>query len=183
MSSNLKTKYQKLVAPQLKAEFDIGNAHAIPALSKIVVNMGTGELLKDKGAKQQLTETVAAITGQKPKVQPARVSVAGFGVREGSPVGLSVTLRGQRMWDFFEKLISIALPRLRDFRGVSRKSFDKHGNYTLGLNEYVIFPEVDLTKLEKVQGMQISIVTTTNSKKQAERLLELLGMPFAEKEE
>lgn len=183
MSSNLKTKYQKTVAAQLKEEFDIANVHAIPNLKKIVVNMGTGDLLKDKGTKQQLIEVVSTITGQQPKVQPARISVAGFGVREGNPVGLTVTLRGERMWDFYEKLVSVALPRLRDFRGVSRRSFDKNGNYNLGLTEYVIFPEVDLTKLEKVHGMQITIVTNTNSKKQAERLLELLGMPFEEKEE
>lgn len=182
MSSNLKIKYHKEIAGELKKEFGISNIHAIPTLSKIVVNMGTGDLLKDKGAKQQLIDVLSTITGQKPKVQPARISVAGFGVREGNPVGLTVTLRGERMWDFYEKLVSVALPRLRDFRGVSRKSFDKHGNYNLGLTEYVIFPEVDLTKLEKVHGLQITIVTSTHNQKEAEKLLELLGMPFEEKE-
>lgn len=180
MASNLKTKYENEIKPKLVEEFNLSSSMAAPRLQKIVVNMGTGEKLKDKETKEILISDLARITGQKPKVQQARVSVAGFGIRAGQPVGLTVTLRGDRMYHFLEKLISIVLPRLRDFRGVSSKSFDEAGNYSLGLAEYSVFPEIDITKA-KVQGIEITIVTNAG-KKQAFSLLTKLGMPFKKNE-
>lgn len=176
--NTLKEKYQKEIMKTLMDEFELKNVHSLPKISKIIVNMGTGEKLRDKNAKDKLMTHVAAITGQKPKIQPARVSVAGFGVRAGMPVGLTVTLRGDRMYDFLQKLISIVLPRLRDFRGVSNTSFDANGNYTLGLTEYTVFPEIDITQVDRPHGMEITIVTNAGSKEKAFRLLELFGMPF-----
>ncbi len=149
-----------------------------PKLEKIVVNMGTRDLLKDKKTKAKLVEDLAAITGQKPRVQKAKISVAGFGIREGNEVGLMVTLRGDRMYAFLERLISIVLPRLRDFRGVSPKSFDNQGNFTIGLAEYNVFPEIDIVTAIKSQGLEITIVTSTKDKKEAHKLLSALGMPF-----
>jgi len=180
MASNLKTKYKKEISPKLIKEFNLGSPMAAPKLQKIVVNMGTGDKLRDKKIKEALIADMAQITGQKPKVQQARISVAGFGIRAGQPVGLTVTLRGDRMYHFLEKLISIVLPRLRDFRGVSKKSFDTAGNYSLGLSEYSVFPEIDITD-SRVQGLEITIVTNAG-KKQAFSLLSELGMPF-EKDE
>lgn len=181
MVNNLKTKYQNEVVPKLIKEFKLDGPMAAPKLQKIVVNMGTGEKLRDREAKEVLMADMAQITGQKPKIQQARLSVAGFGIRAGQPVGLTVTLRGDRMYHFLEKLISIVLPRIRDFRGVSKKSFDNAGNYTLGFREYSVFPEIDITKA-KVQGLEITIVTNSG-KQQAFSLLTKLGMPFEKGDE
>lgn len=178
----LKKLYLEKAVPTLKEEFGIKNIHAVPRISKVVVNMGTGEKLRDKNSKEKLITHLAAMTGQKPKIQQARVSVAGFGLRAGMPVGLTVTLRGDRMYDFLQKVITLVLPRLRDFRGVSRTSFDGNGNYTLGLSEYTVFPEIDITQIDRPHGMEITIVMNAGGKEKAYRLLEILGMPFAKEE-
>ncbi len=170
--------YMKEIKEILVQEFDIKNSMAIPKMTKIVVNAGTGDLYKTKETYQKFINDLAAITGQKPKVQPARLSVAGFSLRAGTPVGLSVTLRGIRMYDFYQKLVSMVLPRLRDFRGVPVKSFDNAGNYTLGIREHTIFTEIDLGKSDKPRSLEDTIVTNTKNKEQSKRLLELLGMPF-----
>lgn len=180
--NTLKQKYQKEIMPELKKEFELKNVHSIPKVHKVVVNLGTGEKLRDKGTREKLTTHIAAITGQKPKVQQARVSVAGFGIRAGMPVGLTVTLRGDRMYDFLQKLITIVLPRLRDFRGVSGTSFDGNGNYTLGMTEYTVFPEIDITQVDRPHGIEITVVTNAGSKEKGYRLLELLGMPFVKED-
>lgn len=174
----LKEKYMKEVMPVLAKEFGIGNSMAIPKIEKIVVNTGLGDMTKNKELKASITRDMATITGQIPSVRLAKVSVAAFGLRRGMPVGLSVTLRGERMYDFLDKLISITLPRLRDFRGVPVKSFDKSGNYTLGFVEHTVFPEIDLTKVTKPQGLEMTIVTTAKDPVKGRRLLELMGMPF-----
>jgi len=176
--NNLREKYEKEVLPALAKEFSIDNVHAGPKIEKIVVNMGTRLELRDSKRKEQIMADLALITGQKPRVQRARVSVAGFGLRSGMPVGLSVTLRRERMWSFLEKIIRIVLPRLRDFRGVSKKSFDGRGNYSLGFSEYSVFPEVDMSKLGKPQGLEMTIVISGGVDEQSFRMLELLGFPF-----
>lgn len=180
--NTLKETYTKEVKSKLADEFGIKNTEAIPSVEKIVVNLGTGEKLRDKAQREKLISHISAITGQKPKVQQARVSVAGFGIRAGMPVGLTVTLRGDRMYDFLQKLITIVLPRLRDFRGIPRTSFDNNGNYTLGLTEYTVFPEIDITQVDRPHGMEITIVSNSGSKEKGYRLLELLGMPFVKEE-
>jgi large subunit ribosomal protein L5 len=180
--SQLARQYEEKIKPALMKEFDIKNHLATPRLTKIVVNMGTGEALKDKAVAEKIKGELAVITGQQPAVRAARISVAGFGIRAGQPVGLMVTLRGKRMYDFFERLTKIVLPRLRDFRGVSMKSFDGSGNYTLGVAENTTFPEIDQGNVDKPRGLEITIVTSAEDKKQAKRLLEEMGMPF-EKEE
>jgi len=154
---------------------------AIPRIKKIVVNAGVGDTLKDKGALERAMAELASITGQVASVRKARVSVASFGVRKGMSVGLMVTLRGERMYIFLDKLISIVLPRLRDFRGLSKKSFDANGNYTLGIKEHTVFPEIDLAKTSP-RGIEITIVTSSNNRKKSEKLLELIGLPFEKKE-
>lgn len=179
---SMKEKYEKEVKPALIKEFELTSPMATPKLVKIVVNMGTQDILKDKKASERLITDMAAITGQKPTVRKARISVAGFGIREGNAVGLACTLRGSRMFDFYDKLVSIVLPRLRDFRGVKTTSFDKFGNYSIGLTEYSVFPEIDLSKLDKPHGIEITIVTSTKDKNKAFRLLELMGMPFQKEE-
>jgi large subunit ribosomal protein L5 len=177
---SIKEKYEKEVMPVLEAE--LGNVMAAPRISKVVVNMGTGDKLRNKDTKEKLVADLSAITGQKPKIQPAKLSIAGFGLREGMPVGLTVTLRGARMYDFLDKLVGVVLPRLRDFRGVSTKSFDNAGNYTLGLSEHTVFPEIDLAKIDKPHGLEMTIVVARSNAKLSRKMLELLGMPF-EKEE
>src|SRR5260221_12172116 len=159
-------------------EFNIKNTMAIPKITKIVVNTGIGDTLKSKEALAKIAADMAAITGQKPKITKARVSIAGFNLRAGMNVGMVVTLRGKRMSDFFEKLVKITLPRLRDFRGVKTTSFDKAGNYTLGIVDHTVFPGIDLAKVDKSRGMEITIVTSATNKEQSKRLLELMGMPF-----
>lgn len=180
--TNLKTKYEKEVLPQLAKEFGATSVTALPKIAKVVVNMGVGELSKNKEALAATKADLAAITGQAPSVREARLSVASFNLREGSPVGLTVTLRGERMYAFLERLFAIVLPRLRDFRGVKTTSFDSHGNYTLGLAEHTVFPEIDSTKTGNPRGLEITIVTTTDDREQALRLLTLLGMPFEKAE-
>ncbi len=176
--SRLKEKYEKEIAGVLAKEFEINNKLAIPKIEKIVVNMGLGEMIKSKELKATASKDLAAITGQTPSVRVAKVSIAAFGLRAGMPVGLSVTLRGERMYDFLDRLVSITLPRFRDFRGVPIKSFDKVGNYTLGVAEHTVFPEIDMTKGVTPRGLEITIVTNSKSIEKSRRLLELLGMPF-----
>ncbi len=176
--SNLVKKYEKEITPVFVKEFGIKNKMAIPKITKVVVNMGIGDTSKNKEVREKIVNDLTAICGQTPSIRAARVSVASFSIREGDLVGLKVTLRGERMYAFLEKLFAIVLPRLRDFRGLSRKSFDEHGNYTLGIEEHTVFPEIDLTK-SSARGLEVTIVTSTNEKKEAAKLLELLGMPFA----
>lgn len=176
--SRLKEKYEKEVLEAIRKEFDIKNVSAVPKVAKVVVNMGAGEISKEKELKVILSRDLAQITGQIPSVRLAKVSVAAFGIRLGMPVGLSVTLRGERMYDFLDKLFSIVLPRLRDFRGVSIKSFDKSGNYTLGFSEHTVFPEIDPAKASKPKGLEVTIVVEGGDPEKSKRLLELLGMPF-----
>jgi large subunit ribosomal protein L5 len=175
---SMKEKYETEVKPKLIEEFKLSSSMAAPRFTKIVVNMGTSDLLKDKAASERLKRDMAIITGQTPSVRKARISVAGFGIREGNAVGLTSTLRGARMFDFYDKLVSVVLPRLRDFRGVKRTSFDEHGNYSIGFSEYSVFPEIDITKLDRPHGLEITIVINSANKQMAERMLELMGMPF-----
>ena len=174
----VKEKYTNEVKPKLVEEFDIKNPMLIPALEKIVVSAGVGEGMKDKKFLQSVADTLTIITGQKAVITPAKKSVAGFKVREGMPVGVKVTLRGKYMWNFLQKLISVALPRVRDFKGVNRNGFDGRGNFNFGLNEQLVFTEVNYDSIIKVHGMNINISTTTEDDKQALRMLELIGFPF-----
>jgi large subunit ribosomal protein L5 len=176
--SRLKERYDKEVAPALKKEFGYTNVMAIPKLQKIVVNMGLGEATQNAKIVDTGADEVARITGQKPVATRAKKSIAQFKVRQGMPIGSMVTLRGDRMWDFLDRLISVALPRVRDFRGVSAKGFDGRGNYTLGLKDQLLFPEIDYMKVDKARGMNISVVTTAKSDEESRKLLQLLGMPF-----
>lgn len=176
----LKTRYRDEVIPAMMQEFDYRNVMQVPRLSKIVVNVGVGEALTDAKALDHTVEDVATITGQYPVVTRARKSIAGFKLREGRAIGVKVTLRGKRMWDFFDRLASVALPRVRDFRGVSPDSFDGRGNYTLGLREQLLWPEVEYDKIDKIRGMEVSIVTTARTDEEGRRLLALLGMPFGQ---
>lgn len=180
--SRLKEKYEKEVMPLLAREFSITNKMAVPGVKRVVVNVGIGEIARNKEHLEGAVRDLATITGQKPAVRKARVSVASFSVRKGMPVGLKVTLRGKRMYDFLDKLFSVVLPRLRDFRGLKLSALDNYGNYTIGLEEHTLFPEVDVTKTAKVFGLEISIVTTAGSVERGKKLLELLGMPFEKKE-
>ena len=173
----LQEKYNKEIVSQLTSEFDIENKLAAPRVTKVVVNSGVGEASKSKDLLARTKEDLAKITGQAPSVRQARRAVASFSIRKGMPVGLKVTLRGKRMYDFLDRLFSVVLPRLRDFRGVPLKGFDKGGNYSLGITEHTVFPEIDLAK-SGARGLEVTIVTSTNNKKKAKRLLELLGMPF-----
>ena len=176
--SRLKEKYVSVVAPQLAKEFGIENINGVPKITKIVVNSGIGEIGKDKGLMEEFSKELSNILGQKPAVKPARVSEAGFNIRKGMPVGLKATLRGVRMYEFLDRLISLALPRLRDFRGLPLRSFDTSGNYTIGISEHTVFPELDTGKVGKPRGFEITIVTDSNNPQKARRLLELLGVPF-----
>jgi len=178
---NLKDSYQKNVIPTLIQEFAGGNIMALPKITKVVINVSLKEALKDKGVIAKVSEQLASITGQKPRVNKARISIANFKLREGDPVGISVTLRGKKMNDFLSKLIAIALPRVRDFHGISATAFDGRGNYTLGISEQIVFPEIDYAKVDRIRGMEITIVTTAGNDKMARRLLELLGFPFEKK--
>jgi large subunit ribosomal protein L5 len=176
--SRLKERYDKEVAPALKKEFGYTNVMAIPKIQKIVVNMGLGEATQNAKIIDTGADEVARITGQKPVATRAKKSIAQFKVRQGMPIGSMVTLRGDRMWDFLDRLIAVALPRVRDFRGVSAKGFDGRGNYTLGLKDQLLFPEIDYMKVDKARGMNISVVTTAKSDEESRKLLQLLGMPF-----
>ena len=179
--SRLQEKYNNEIIKKLSKSFGIKNHLALPKIEKVVVNMGIGEAAKNKEILEEARKDLANLTGQLPSVRLARVSVASFGLRRGAPVGLKVTLRGKRMYEFLDKLFSIVLPRLRDFRGLSRDSFDKFGNYTLGLTEHTLFPEVELGKIGS-RGLEITIVTSTDDSQKAGDLLESLGMPFKKKE-
>ena len=179
MTSLLHQRYTAEAVPALLKQFEYANPMQVPRLSKIVVNVGLGEALTNAKAIDSAAGDIASITGQKPVVTKAKRSIAQFRVRAGNPVGLRVTLRGQRMWDFLERLTTLALPRIRDFRGVPGRAFDGRGNFTLGLREQVAFPEIDYDKVDRLRGLEISIVTTAKSDEESKRLLELLGMPFA----
>ena len=177
--SALQDRYAAEVVPALSKQFEYRNPMQVPRLSKIVVNVGLGEALTNAKAIDATVGDLATITGQKPIVMRAKRSIAQFRVRTGNPIGVKVTLRGQRMWDFLERLTMLSLPRIRDFRGIPSKSFDGRGNYTLGLREQVAFPEIDYDKVDRLRGLEVSIVTTAKSDEESKRLLELLGMPFA----
>ncbi|BDH63650.1 50S ribosomal protein L5 [Lysinibacillus sp. PLM2] len=176
--SRLKDKYLNEVSPALMSKFNYKSVMQVPKVEKIVINMGVGDAVQNSKALDAAVEELTIITGQKPVVTKAKKSIAGFRLREGMPIGAKVTLRGDRMYEFLDKLISIALPRVRDFRGVSKKAFDGRGNYTLGVKEQLIFPEIDYDKVSKVRGMDIVIVTTANSDEEARELLTQFGMPF-----
>jgi large subunit ribosomal protein L5 len=178
--ARLQDRYNKEIAPQLAKKLGRENRLSLPRLQKIVVNMGVGKALQDKNRMEQAAEQLGQITGQRPQVTKARVAVSGFRLREGNEIGCRVTLRGQRMYEFLDRLISIALPRIRDFRGVNPKSFDGHGNYSMGLAEQGVFPEIDPDKVTFVQGMDVTFVTSTNSDDEARELLRSFGMPFRE---
>lgn len=176
--NRLKEKYVNEITPALVSKFEYKSVMQVPTVDKIVINMGVGEAVQNTKSLDSAVEELQTITGQKPVVTKAKKSIAGFRLREGMPIGCKVTLRGERMYDFLDKLVAISLPRVRDFRGVSTKSFDGRGNYTLGVKEQLIFPEIDYDKVNKVRGMDIVIVTTANSDEEARELLTQFGMPF-----
>jgi large subunit ribosomal protein L5 len=174
----LKVRYSDEIAGRLKDELGLDNVMEIPRLDKIVVNMGVGEAVQDKKAVDSAIDELGLITGQKAKLNRSRKSIAGFKVREGMPVGASVTLRGARMWEFFDRLLAVAIPRIRDFRGLNPKSFDGRGNYSFGVTEQLIFPEIDFDQVSSTRGMDITICTTANNDEHAKALLEAYGFPF-----
>jgi len=176
--SRLKEKYAKEVAPALKKEFGYANVMAIPRVCKVIINMGLGEATSNAKIVDTAADELSKITGQKAAVRRAKKSIAAFKVRQGMPVGAMVTLRGERMYDFLDRLIGIALPRVRDFKGISAKGFDGRGNYTLGLRDQIIFPEIDYMKVDKARGMNVSVVTTAKTDEEARKLLQLIGLPF-----
>ncbi|MCC3358894.1 50S ribosomal protein L5 [Bacillus sp. REN16] len=176
--NRLKEKFQKEITPALVSKFNYKSVMQVPKVDKIVINMGVGDAVQNSKVLDNAVEELAALSGQKPVVTRAKNSIAGFRLREGMPIGAKVTLRGERMYQFLDKLVSISLPRVRDFRGVSKKSFDGRGNYTLGVKEQLIFPEIDYDKVSKVRGMDIVIVTTANTDEEARELLTAFGMPF-----
>jgi len=178
MATRLKEKYRSEVVEALTREFLYANPLQVPTLHKVVVNIGLGEAVTNPKALDAATRDLAVITGQKPVVTRAKKSVASFKIRTGNAIGAMVTLRGERMWEFLERLIAIALPRIRDFQGVSPKAFDGRGNYTLGLREQISFPEVDYDSIDRIRGLEVSIVTTARTDEEGHRLLQLLGMPF-----
>lgn len=174
----LRQQYQESIVPKLKEEFGYENVHQIPKIEKVVINVGLGEATTNPKLLERAVEELAMISGQKPVIRRAKKSVSNFKLREGQAIGCSVTLRGARQWEFLDRLLSVALPRVRDFSGVSPKAFDGRGNYTLGVREQTIFPEVDYDKVEKVTGMNVTLVTTANTDAEAKALLKHLGMPF-----
>jgi|SRR5919108_3486132 large subunit ribosomal protein L5 len=176
----LRQRYRSEVVPQLQQQLGLANVMQVPRLEKVVVNMGVGEAIKDGRLLDAAIEDLQTVTGQRPVVTKARKSIAGFKLREGMAIGAKVTLRGARMWEFVDRLISLALPRIRDFRGLSPTAFDGHGNYTLGVTEQLIFPEIDYDKIVKVTGMDITIVTTATTDDEGRALLAALGFPFAQ---
>ena len=178
MRPRLLERYRSEVVPRLRAEFGYENAHQVPQLSKVVVNVGLGEATANAKLLEQAAVELAVITGQKPLVRKARKSIANFKLRQGQAVGCMVTLRGDRMWEFYDRLVSVALPRVRDFKGVSPKAFDGSGNYTLGLREQIIFPEVDYDKVERITGMNVTVCTTAKTDAEGRALLAHIGVPF-----
>ncbi len=179
MSSALRQRYLEEVAPALRKEFGYVNPMQVPRLQKIVINIGLGEALQNAKALDAAVGDLSLITGQKPIVTRAKRSIAQFRLRTGNAIGVKVTLRGERMWDFLERLIRLSLPRIRDFRGVPSRSFDGRGNYSLGLREQLAFPEIDYDKVDRLRGLEVSIVTSAKTDEESKRLLALLGMPFA----
>ena len=180
MTPRLKVKYREDIVPALTAEFKHGNLHEVAKLEKIVVNMGVGDAARDSKVLEGAMADMAVITGQKPQVSRARKSIAQFKLREGQAIGCHVTLRGDRMWEFLDRLLSPALPRIRDFRGLSPKQFDGHGNYTFGLTEQTVFHEIDMDKIDRVRGMDVTVVTTASTDEEGRFLLRRLGFPFKE---
>ena len=178
MSTRLKEKYTKEVVPALTKEFGYKNVMAVPKIQKVVVNMGLGEATANVKIVDTGADELARITGQKPVVRRAKKSIAAFKVRKGMPIGTMVTLRGQVMWEFLDRLMNIALPRVRDFKGVSPRGFDGRGNYTLGLRDQLLFPEIDYMKVDKARGMNVSVVTSAKTDEEARKLLQFIGMPF-----
>lgn len=178
MTSRLHEHYETTIRPELISEFGYKNVMEAPRLEKIVVNMGMGEAVADSKKINSAVQDLSAITGQKPVVTRAKKSIAAFKLREGMPIGASATLRGDRMWEFFDRLVAVAIPRIRDFRGLNPKSFDGSGNYTFGVTEQLIFPEIDYDKIDAVRGMDITIVTTAETDEQARALLDAFGFPF-----
>jgi large subunit ribosomal protein L5 len=176
--SRLREKYQKEVIPALTKEFGYKNVMAVPRVEKVVVNMGLGEATSNAKLVDVGADELARITGQKPVTRRAKKSIAAFKVRKGMPIATMVTLRGERMWEFLDRLMTIALPRVRDFKGVSPKGFDGRGNYTLGLRDQLLFPEIDYMKVDKARGMNVSVVTTAKTDEEARKLLQFIGMPF-----
>mgnify|MGYP001335269235 CR=1 FL=1 len=177
--ARLRERYREDVIPALTREFGYKNVYQVPKLEKIVVNVGLGEAISNGRALDAAVNDLATITGQKPVVTRAKKSIAAFKLRAGMPIGAMVTLRGERMYEFLDRLVSVALPRIRDFRGISPNAFDGRGNYTLGLREQIVFPEIDYDQIDKVRGLEISFVTTARTDEEGRRLLALLGMPFA----
>ncbi len=178
--SRLKTQYQEKIVPKLMEQFKYKNIHQVPKVVKVTVNRGLGEASQNSKALESSLAEIAVITGQKPVVTRAKKAIAGFKIREGMPVGVMVTLRADRMYNFLDRLISLALPRIRDFRGISPKSFDGRGNYTLGIREQLIFPEIDYDSIDQIRGMDISIITTATTDEEGRALLKEFGMPFRE---
>ena len=178
MSHFLKERYTNEIAPALKKALNLDNVMQVPRIKKVVVNIGVGEALDNAKALDAAVGDLVQITGQKPVIQKARKSIANFKLREGHAIGVKVTLRGERMWSFLDRLMNVALPRVRDFRGISANSFDGRGNYTLGLREQLVFPEIEYDKIDKLRGLEISIVTTARNDDESRQMLQLLGMPF-----
>jgi large subunit ribosomal protein L5 len=179
MASRLKELYRQEAVPALMREFGYANVMQVPRLEKIVLNIGLGEALQNPRALDSASEDIAAITGQKPIVTRAKRSIANFKVRQGNPIGLTVTVRGERMYELLDRMVNAALPRIRDFHGVSSEAFDGRGNFSLGVREQLIFPEIDYDKVDRIRGLQLTIVTTAGSDEEGKRLLQLLGMPFS----
>ena len=182
MAHQLKERYEKEILPALMKEFNLKNPMMVPKIEKIVVNVGVGEAIDNAKALDAALGDITIITGQQPVVTKARKSIANFKLREGVPIGVKVTLRGERMWSFYDRLVNVAMPRTRDFRGVSPNSFDGRGNYTLGIREQLIFPEIGYDKIDKIRGFEVTIVTTAPNDELGHRLLQLLGMPFGKGE-
>lgn len=179
MPSRLRQRFEDEVAPALMREFGYQNVMQVPRLHKIVVNVGLGEAITNARALDATVNDITTITGQRPVITRAKRSIAAFRLRTGMPIGVMVTLRGERMWDFYDKLVNVALPRIRDFRGLPTKSFDGRGNYSLGVPEQLIFPEIDYDRIDRIRGLEVSIVTSAPTDEEGRRLLQLLGMPFA----
>lgn len=176
--NELKQRYQEEISPAMMEKFNYNSVMQVPTVEKIVINMGVGDAVQNSKSLDSAVEELSLISGQKPVITRAKKSIAGFRLREGMPIGAKVTLRGERMYEFLHKLVSVSLPRVRDFRGISKKSFDGRGNYTLGVKEQLIFPEINYDKINKVRGMDIVIVTTSNTDEESRELLARLGMPF-----
>ncbi len=180
MIPRLKEQYRNQLIGELKKQLDIGNTNAVPKLEKIVINIGDGKAATDGRALESMVDELTAISGQKPVIKRAKKSIAGFKIREGMPIGVSVTLRGNRMWEFYDRFVQVVVPRIRDFRGFSKKSFDGNGNFSLGLNEQLVFPEVEYDKVRDIRGMNITICTTAKDNIGGYELLNALGFPFRE---